>query len=242
MIDKKISVSEQVTNLPIPGQLLYTWGMPHSDDLGILPHSHKTLKALIVPMWDMTLEDFGKLVEDIVSQKLWEEYEYKGQRFYRIKNFTRYQTLKRDRQPQTLLPIEFSKDPKDTWSELEKLGFQLEDSGFQLDTEEKGREGKRREVKRSKGKIDYTSDFEKFWEIYPKKTGKAKAFDYWQELETADKKKIMEDIPKRMADDKWVNGFIKDPERYIKNRQWEDDIIKPRGKVEPQRKVDSFKK
>lgn len=103
-------------------------------------------------------------------------------------------------------------------------------------------ENRKEKKKKEKKRTEYTQDFESFWNLYPKKTGKAKAFDYWQELTSEEKKKIMEDIPNRKQDDKWVNGFIKDPERYIKHRQWEDDIIKPRGKVEPQRKVDSFKK
>ncbi len=75
----------------------------------------------------------------------------------------------------------------------------------------------------------YTSEFEKFWSLYPKKVGKQKSSTEWGKINKTEHEKIYEDIPKRKEDDKWVNGFVKDPERYLKSRQWEDEILKPRG-------------
>lgn len=66
--------------------------------------------------------------------------------------------------------------------------------------------------------------FEDFWKIYPKKTGKKKTAELWSKLKTDTQRRIVEDIPKRMLDTKWINGFIKDPERYIKHEQWNDEI------------------
>jgi len=86
--------------------------------------------------------------------------------------------------------------------------------------------GHKQECKNDKNnkKYIYTPDFEEFWKLYPKKNGKPKSFEYWKKLSEEEKNAIMADIPKRKEDDKWVNGFIKDPERYIKYRQWEDEI------------------
>lgn len=75
----------------------------------------------------------------------------------------------------------------------------------------------------------YTSEFEKFWSLYPKKVGKQKSSTEWGKINKTEYEKIYEDIPRRKEDDKWVNGFVKDPERYLKSRQWEDEILKPRG-------------
>lgn len=150
MIDKKISVSEQVANLSISAQCLYTWSIPHADDLGLLHVSARTLKATIVPMWEMPLADFEKLVEEICQQKLWTIFEHDRGQYYRLANFTRYQTLKRDRQPQTILPIMYLTDPKETWAFLETIGFQLETSGIQVEAEVKRSEEKGSEVKREK--------------------------------------------------------------------------------------------
>lgn len=137
MIDKKISVSEQVSNLSVLAQLIFTWSIPHADDLGLLPSSTRTLRAMIVPMLDIELLEFSKCLDSIVSEGLYIEFEYKGKKYYRIQKFLDHQTLKKDRKPNTYLPDVIS------WEEVEQLGFHMEDSGTL-------REEKRSKEKRSK--------------------------------------------------------------------------------------------
>lgn len=157
MIDKKISVSEQVSNLPIEAQVVFTWGITHADDIGLLQHSHRTLKAMIVPMWDCSTEQFDKYVEAITKEGLWKEIEHEEQKFYLITRFHGHQTLKKDRQPQTILNITLDKNPKRSWSIVEKVvetfGIHLEDTDFQMESEVKRSEVKRRE--KNKGKKPY---------------------------------------------------------------------------------------
>lgn len=85
----------------------------------------------------------------------------------------------------------------------------------------------------SSDKNQYTPEFEKFWIIYPKKVGKLKTFSLWKKLNQSEIIKIMLDVPLRVEDDKWKGGFIRDPERYVKYRQWEDEIIssKPKNSI-----------
>jgi hypothetical protein len=142
MIDKKISVSEQVANLPIEAQLIFTWSIPHADDLGLLPHSSRTLKAMIVPMLELSIDMFNIYLNTIVNQKLFVEFEYKGEKYYYIQKFTDHQTLKKDRKPHTYLP------DIESWEEVESIGFQMEDIG------------NLREVKRSEEKIREDIDTE----------------------------------------------------------------------------------
>ena len=161
MIDKKISVSEQVASLPIEAQLIFTWSIPHSDDVGLLPYSPRTLKAMIVPMLEMPPATFEKHMAAIVEQGLWRVFEHEGEKYYRLISFTSHQTLKKDRQPQTLLKIKVFKDQKRTWQSLEDIGFQLEDNGIQMESEGKRREGNRSEVKGSMGpkaRIEYLAN------------------------------------------------------------------------------------
>jgi hypothetical protein len=143
MIDKKISHSEQVANLGIKAQLLFTWSIPHADDIGLLPGSLPTLKAMIVPMWPDSQADFNGVVHEILVQKLWIPFEFMGDAYFKIPGFGTHQTLKKDRQPQTLLKIKPNRDPKKTWEALEAIGFQVEDDGFQSELEVKGSEGKK---------------------------------------------------------------------------------------------------
>lgn len=142
MIDKKISVSEQVSNMSREAQCLYTWCIPHADDIGLLPYSLKTLKATIVPLWNMDIERFSHTWGELGNQELIESFGYNGEKYWKIKNFTAYQTLKKDRNPQTILKIQLKKNPEESWKLLESIGIQMEDNEFQLDTEVKRSEEK----------------------------------------------------------------------------------------------------
>ena len=133
MLDKKISVSEQVANLSIEAQILFTWCIPHADDIGMLPYSARQIKAMVVPMFDWSVEDIGNHLESIRKQELIEVFEWGGESFWRLKSFASHQTLKKDRQPQILAKIPLKTNSKESWDVLEKMGFHLEYSGIQIE-------------------------------------------------------------------------------------------------------------
>ena len=149
MIDKKISVSEQVSNLSSLGKVIFTWSIPHADDLGLLPFSSKTLKAMIIPMSEMSLSVFETKIKEIIDQGLWKKFEYGENKYYRIVKFFNHQTLKKDRKPNTLL------ENITSWEQVEGLGFHLEDNGNPR--EDKIREDKIREDKLIEDKINSSS-------------------------------------------------------------------------------------
>ena len=171
LLDKKISISEQVSNLPLEAQLIFTWSIPHTDDLGLLPVSLKTLKAMIIPMMEMSIETFEFQVSKILEQGLWVKYERGDQKFYRLPRFINHQTLKMDRQPQTYLNgVILDGNCKRSWKNAEKLGFlmenddngnQMEDNGFQMEMEVNRREEKRREDKYTAQGAEIIKAFEK---------------------------------------------------------------------------------
>ena len=127
MIDIKISHSEQVGALSVQAALLFTWSVPHADDIGLLPGSLLTLKAMIVPMWSISAAQFNAVVHEILVQKLWIPFEFMGDSFFKIPGFNNHQILKRDRQPQTLLKIKHNKDPLKTWEAMAEIGFETTD-------------------------------------------------------------------------------------------------------------------
>lgn len=235
MLDKKISVSEQVSNLEPQSQLIFTWGIPHADDVGLLPRSHKTLKATIVPMWECTLAEFDAWAAQIVKEGLWREVEFKDDKFYIMTKFGEHQTLKKDRQPQTFLSIPLDKDPKVSWEELgevlESLGFHLEDSGFQLESEEK-----RSEEKRSKRREENTAPptgdallFPEFWSAYPKKVNKKDAQKAWMKAMKAKVtfKEIMVGLEKWKASSQWNKDggeFIPHAATWLNKEKWNDEV------------------
>ena len=132
MIDKKISVSEDVASLKTGGQLLFTWMVPHADDVGLLPFTPRSIKALVIPMNDdFTVETIGNHLEDMVKAGLLEVFEWEKDRFLRIINFHQHQTLKYDRKPQCIAKNVTS------WKTVETIWKTLEDKGAEVTEERK---------------------------------------------------------------------------------------------------------
>lgn len=241
MIDKKISVSEDVANISRDAQLIFTWSVPHADDVGMLPKSLRTLKAIIIPMIDMTLGDFSDCVDEIVDAGLWVIFEHEGKEYYRIPRFINHQTLKKDRQPQTIIDFDFSQNHKESWVRLYDLvglvdtGNQAETTGNQMGTEEKRTEEKRREKNTTRSKAAKTLDkkqqalFDAFWAAYPNKKSKKKAHEWWcKNLPNAQTvTDIMAGLERAKTSDQWVkdNGkFIPHPSTWLNGERWTDEV------------------
>ena len=73
------------------------------------------------------------------------------------------------------------------------------------------------------------SSFDRFWNLYDKKVGRAKCEKLFHNLSGNDRNKIFENLPAyiQATPDK---QFRKNPEAYLNNRTWEDEII-PAGKI-----------
>ncbi len=149
MIDKKISVSEDVANLTLEAKLLFTWMIPHSDDVGLLPYSARSIKGLVVPMVDeLTTEKIGFHLESMKAVKLIEELEWFGDKFWRITNFSQHQTLKKDRKPLTIAKY------IENWKTVETIWKTLESQGAEGAKENKGAKEALEKIKNElKGKI-----------------------------------------------------------------------------------------
>lgn len=215
MLDKKISVSEQVANLHDKAQIIFTWAIPHADDLGLLPFAHRSLKALVVPMMDIDLETFGTHAESIVYQGLWEIFTHGKDKYYRIPKFCEHQTLKKDRKPSTYL------FDVNSWQDAEDIGFRLEDTGNP--TELKGREKKGRELK-------YTPEFDRVWNSYPKKIGKAEAFTSFTNLkpDEALTTRIIASIARYQKTSQWQDNdgrYIPHCTTFLNQRRFEDEVF-----------------
>ncbi len=149
MIDKKISISEDVASLTLEAKLLFTWMIPHSDDVGLLPYSARSIKGLVVPMIDeFTTESVGIHLESIRKARLIEELEWFGDKFWRITNFSQHQTLKKDRKPFTIAKY------IENWNTVESIWKTLETQGAEGAEVNKGAKAALDKIKNElKGKI-----------------------------------------------------------------------------------------
>lgn len=67
--------------------------------------------------------------------------------------------------------------------------------------------------------------FKIFWKIYPKKVGQKQAWVEWQRVVANDSTKaefVIGRVKAHLQSRKWIEGFIHDPERYIKHERFND--------------------
>lgn len=83
-------------------------------------------------------------------------------------------------------------------------------------------------------KKELNVDFDVFWDLYDKKVGdKQKLIKKWDSLKDEERELAIKHIPKyKMAQpDK---KFRKDPQTYLNNKSWNDEIIFSSGSAKPQ--------
>lgn len=68
----------------------------------------------------------------------------------------------------------------------------------------------------------YTSEFEQFWSIYPKKIGKDAAFKSWKKLKPRIDD-VMFALSWQKESKKWLDGYITNPATYLNQGRWKDE-------------------
>lgn len=76
-----------------------------------------------------------------------------------------------------------------------------------------------------KGGNEYEQNFLTFWAAYPKKTKKPNAYREWKKLGSKKPEiaAIISCIEKQKTWRPWIEGFVPDPERWLKNERWLDE-------------------
>ena len=83
---------------------------------------------------------------------------------------------------------------------------------------------------KAKGRAS-SSDFEKFWQEYPKKVKKKTAKDIWMRKKP-DLDTLLDDIDNRLAsDEQWRSGYIPHPTTYLNGERWNDEISAPKREL-----------
>lgn len=81
--------------------------------------------------------------------------------------------------------------------------------------------------KRREEKNIYTDAFEKFWSEYPNKTGKGGAYNSWKKIKVTDEllQSILKSITLYKQTKQVKEGYIKNPQTWLNNRCWEDEVV-----------------
>jgi hypothetical protein len=102
----------------------------------------------------------------------------------------------------------------------EKKPFRAEDAVEDVDTHSSGKE--RAHVHEA---ILWPT-FDDFYDLYDKKRGRPNAESEWGKLTQRDREDIMQSVPAYVVNN--PKEYRKDPERYLKHRTWQDEVIQRR--------------
>ena len=92
-LSRDVSTSERLANLRTDfARLLWSWCVPHTDRDGRLPGSSRVLRATVVPMLDVSNDDVGEAVADLVRCRLAVLYDSDGTPALQILKFKLHQT------------------------------------------------------------------------------------------------------------------------------------------------------
>lgn len=118
-------------------------------------------------------------------------------------------------------------------AKLKKLGLESFDLSSDLRGHYKGSVGK--------GSVgnpqDKTNDFDEWWKAYPKKVGKVTVRGIWKrkKLDFCETD-LIKDVQKRIElDRKWIEGYIPNPQTYINQERWNDDIEHAKQQAQPKK-------
>ena len=82
--------------------------------------------------------------------------------------------------------------------------------------------------------INYSPDFERFWELCPKKSGKPYAYQIWQRLQKVEPESEQARLEgMKFYRDRHLDTqeqFLLNPSTFLNQRRWEDVPVKPQPK------------
>jgi hypothetical protein len=234
-------------------RLLFAGLWCEADRRGILEDRPKTLKIKILPGDNC---DVGELLTDLERTGFIQRYEVNGQRCILILNFEKHQHPHQNEQPNNLPAPE--QHQTSTVQAPEQSGVNvnlLPITDPLLPHTENGlliaENGSRASalVEKKADAPNYSNEFLTFWNQYPNGHGSKKvAFEVWQRLRPDDELQldIMASLAKWNASEQWQQGYIKDAERFLRNRMWEVDPPPPKplapARNKAQEQVDMLKR
>lgn len=77
--------------------------------------------------------------------------------------------------------------------------------------------------------------FAEFWTAYPKRTNRKSAVDQWRRLkpDAALQAVILAAIAAQQAGRQWLDGYVPEAARWLRDRRWTDEIESPRPPTPP---------
>lgn len=224
-LNEDLADLEQEHQLPVRIIFIGLWCC--ADREGRFEWRPRKLKAQIVPYDNLSDDEFSRVLDALTTRGVVSRYTVRTREIGVINNFGKHQIIN-NREQASILPDQSLADACSTGRHAVK-------------EERKGKEEVRKEKvtkvtqKKVKKNYVYSAEFEAFWRAWSatgKSRNKFKASQEFKNLgsDRPPLEKLTADISNRLAnDERWRNGFICDPERYLKHRRWEDSLTDTTG-------------
>lgn len=105
MLSKSVSTSRKLMKISDFAALLWTWTVPHCDDLGHMDGSPEMIKGIVVPLRNKTLDEIATALSELETAELIKLYDFEGDKYLEIVKWEDYQTFKNDRDLQQDFPL-----------------------------------------------------------------------------------------------------------------------------------------
>lgn len=224
LLSKSISTSIKINSIDEFSQLLFTWMIPHTDDFGRMDGEPEVVKALVMPMTRRSIKDFVRSLVLFASIGLIDWYSSNGKKVIEIINADEHQSNLVGKRTKSKFPDknessfgfeEFLGNSENYLSNLTKPNLTKPNLTQPNPPVRLGKAG--------------MSDFDEFWESYPKKVSKGQARRTWQKLNPNEQLqgKILATLEQAKTSEQWAkeNGrYIPNPSTWLNAEGWEDEI------------------
>lgn len=219
----------KIGRLSRDARLLYIGLWVFADDSGVVIGNSVWLKSKIYPYDQIQVQQFEKWIKELEINGFIYLFSYMDEEFIYLPTFSRHQVINKPNFEDLNIP----KDVLD--KQLRQITEQSRNNPVSITEQSvpiKGEEGIGKDNNSSACEGD--EEFERFWDLYDKKTGdKTKIRNKFLKLSKTDRAKIFETLPAYVASTP-EKRFRKNPETYLNNKSWNDEIITDNGPKQTQ--------
>ena len=216
MIKPEFLDDEKLASISRDARLTFIGMWIHSDDYGVVKGHPSWLKNKIFPYEDIRLSDFQKWLTELESLLCIVPFQIDSEKYFYIRTFTKHQTINRpsqQRNPEP--PLSILDSLRD--DSLNTHGVLTDETETETETETK---------KTSAPDPSFNSFFDDFWNTYPgrngKKIGKDQCREYCKRFKNGEREQILTGVKNYASSRQAVEGFAKDPIRFLKHKAWND--------------------
>ena len=203
--------SERFDELSEGAEVFFTRLIMKADDFGGFYGNTKLLKSHLYPLKDFKHDKILKWIQECAAIGIIIYYQVDGKQYIRINDFGQRTRIMK------------SKFPEPPTNDRQMTVNCLTDDGLKPKPKPKPNQ-----TETETEVFESVLDFEPFWNLYDKKVGKDKCEKKWLSITEEDREKIKFHIPKYKISQP-DKKFRKDPQTYLNNKSWNDEIILENG-------------